>query len=185
MCHTIESHNNFFLKLDNFLVGIKEIGHNWIELFPPYINKNYTITKYNGFYCLSAPVKKQDVIFKFNTKNYRKKLITDYIAKKIKINTSIHILSFLRNTVEYIYVGYKEVMIPVLFNNNDVLFWDGNVVSVKKFFLPNEKMIKKILKETELFIYDENFIDDYKLFLEIVEEQFKKQASSKKNIKKK
>jgi|GEM_PF-6246179 len=179
MCHVIQKENSCFLKFKNFLVGLKEISYERDRLFPAYIKGNYKITKLNGLYCLSARAKKQDLNLKFRIKNHLEDE-SDYIFKTIKIKAGIHISSFSKSMYEDIFSLDQTARIPVLFSLKDLIFWDGDVVSVKRFFLPNEEMIKKLLKEKELFEFRKNFADDYKLIIEIAEKQFQKQNKKEK-----
>ena len=161
MCHIIKTRDNLYLKLfhDSY-VGIKNLMiTKQCDLYSYYIeNYFYNIKEINDENSLLIKVPKtlQEIEFHIDliTKNSeyeRLDIVSEIIAGS-------HI-SPIGSSEFFIYE--EQIRCPIIFYSDKITFFDGNVISVSEFVLPNPKTMAEIFNtfadiKKEIKCYTEN-----------------------------
>ena len=180
MCHEISSREDgfFFQPSTLFNVGQKTIDIVNGELVPPYFREAPYKVKTSPHPLwelqLSAQPTEQDLYFGFNIV-----LPTDEGEKAYKYRKGVmrkvfagsHI-SQLYELSELLHVNDSFLTILVGFTHEDILFFDGKDVSVKRFFLPTPPALSSFIEGLRGAVASADFLDimeegieKYKAFL--------------------
>ncbi|MEW6006142.1 MAG: hypothetical protein AB1695_12590 [Stygiobacter sp.] len=178
MCHRISSKNIFYRTHDHYLCGIKRFLRKRSGLYPFYErNGKYSISKTNGYYCLATEPTTQNLDMMLPSYPLEENSHVDMDIIDIDIIAGIHIASFpsSSNFFDYAFlISNTEIYLPVLFEVQDVLFFDGVDVSVSRLYLPTYKQMLKILKGNVCVEYKKEFMTKYKEILSLVKKQLSK-----------
>lgn len=185
MCHFISCNNKreFFISFQQIhFVGKKKFFVDENYIYGYYTNSPYILTLDDNDIVFSdiEEVREQEIIFYLPVKDiYDGRIFEKDFAWTNKIRAGLHIAPLNSKDRLPEYCG-SVLIIPVKFFICDLLFYDGNNASVKKFKILHPEKIKKYRINENIAEFDENtYKQIYEFIFSIYEQQQKIKESQK------